>query len=134
MIFTPVTESPNFQDFKLKKRGFSLLELLLATVLLSMGLVGLVNAFSMALIESSQAKYFSVAKNLAEEKLEEIRNLSYGGIIDEAKAPVIGFSDYQRQVRSTQPQPGLKQIQIDVFWQARGGETSISIYSLVSDI
>lgn len=110
------------------------MELLLATVLLSVGLVALVNAFSIGLSESSQAKHFSLAKNLAEEKLEELRNLSYVGIIDEAKAPITGFSNYQRQVRVTQAQAGLKQIEIDVFWQDKGGEASISVYSLASDI
>jgi prepilin-type N-terminal cleavage/methylation domain-containing protein len=125
----------NLRDLKLEKKGFSLLELLLATVLLSIGLVGLVNVFSIGLTESSQAKYFSVAKNLAEEKLEEIRNLSYGNILDQpTRESVSGFPDFERQVHVSNAQDNLKNIQIDVFWQDKAGEVSISVYSLVSDI
>ena len=122
----------------MKDRGFSFLEILLATVLLSIGLVGLVNAFSIGLSESSQAKQYTVAKNLAEEKLEEIRNTSYANVVIESPAvPVSGFLDYRREVLVSEiPQPGsgLKELQINVFWQAKGGEVSISLASYVSNI
>ncbi len=123
----------------MREKGFSLFELLLAIVLLSIGLVALVNAFSTGLLESSEAKHFAVAKNLAEERLEEIRNLSYANVllIPGTREPVLGFEDFDRQVNVTDTQPvvpGLKQVQIDVFWQAKGGEVSISLYSYVSDI
>ncbi|MEW6008536.1 MAG: prepilin-type N-terminal cleavage/methylation domain-containing protein [Candidatus Omnitrophota bacterium] len=121
----------------MRKQGFSLIELLIACVLLSIGLVGLINAFSIGFSQSGQAKQYAVAKNLAEEKLEEIRNLSYANVSLEPRAPVLGFSDFERQVNvgdATPIVPGLKQVQIDVFWQAKGGEVSISLYSYVSDI
>lgn len=117
-----------------KSIGFSLFELLLAIVLLSIGLVALVNAFSTGLLETSEAKHFAVAKNLAEEKLEQIRNISYAAVVSEARSFVSGFVDYERQLQVSQAQAGLKQVQIDVFWQAKGGEVSISLYSYMSDI
>jgi len=117
-----------------KEKGFSLLELLLATVLLSIGLVGLVNSFSIGLSESTQAKEFAQAKNLLEEKLEDIRNLTFANVANETRAQVPDFSDYEREVQVSAIQSGLKEVQIDVFWQAKGGEVSISLASYVSDI
>lgn len=118
----------------MRNKGFSFLELLLATVLLSVGLVGLVNAFSIGLTGSSQAKQLAVAKNLAEERLEDIRNLLYINVVDEARAPIAGFADYEREVSVSDIQSGLREVQIDVFWPAKGGEASISLWSYVSDI
>lgn len=118
----------------MKNQGFSFLEILLATVLLSIGLVGLVNAFSIGLSESVEAKHFAVVKNLAEEKLEEIRNLTYTNVVTEARAQVPGFTDYEHEVQVSEIQTGLKEVQIEIFWQTKGGEVSISLASFVSDI
>lgn len=121
----------------MKKQGFSLIELLIACVLLTIGIVGLINAFSIGFSEKLQAKQYALAKNLAEEKLEEIRNLSYSAIVSEARSSVSGFVDFDREVSVTDTEPivpGLKQVQIDVFWQAKGGEVSINLHSYVSDI
>lgn len=118
----------------MKRRGFSVFELILAAALLTIGLVSLINVFSMGLAQSLGAKDLMLAKNLAESKLEEIRNISYASVISESKAVIPGFAPYQRQVQIVVLQSGLKQIQIDVFWQTKNNEASISLYSFVSDI
>ncbi len=119
---------------KVRNQGFSLLELLMATMLLSIGLVGLLSVFSIGLSQSGQAKQYAQAKNLTEEKLEEIRNLSYLNVVNEARAQVPSFSDYEREVQAWEIQSGLKEVQIDVFWQEKGGEVKTSLYSYVADI
>lgn len=118
----------------MKKKGFSFFELLLATILLTIGLVSLMNIFSLGFSQSGQSKEFLVAKNLLEAKLEEMRNVEYSAVVPEVKAPITGFLEYQRQVEVSTLQPGLKQVRIDVFWQAKGAETSISLTTFVSDI
>jgi Tfp pilus assembly protein PilV len=118
----------------MKRRGFSVFELILAAALLTIGLVSLINAFSIGLTQGSGAKDLMLAKNLAESKLEEIRNISYANVVSESKAVIPGSSGYQRQVQIVVVQPGLKQIRIDVFWPAKNNEASISLHSLVSDI
>lgn len=118
----------------MRRRGFSVFELILAAALLTIGLVSLINAFSIGLSQGSGAKDLMIAKNLAESKLEEIRNSSYANVVSESKAVVPGLPAYQRQVRIEVLQTGLKQIQVDVFWQAKNGEASISLCSFVSDI
>ncbi len=118
----------------MKRRGFSVFELILAAALLTIGLVSLINAFSIGLSQGSGAKDLMLAKNLAENKLEEIRNVSYSNVVSESKAAIPGFLGFQRQVQIEVAQPGLKQIRIDIFWQAKNKEASISLYSFVSDI
>lgn len=56
-----------------QQRGFSLIEILIAVVVMSIGLLALANLQTTLVRESSQAKARSVGLNLAKEKLEEIR-------------------------------------------------------------
>lgn len=132
MMFLRPTDA-NF-GLEVKKNGFSFFELLLATILLTIGLVSLMNIFSLGFSQSGQSKDFLVAKNLLEAKSEEIRNVGYPAVVPEEKAPIAGFPGYERQVDVSIVQSGLKQVRIDVFWQVKGGETNITLTTFVSDI
>ncbi|MFB3880238.1 MAG: prepilin-type N-terminal cleavage/methylation domain-containing protein [Armatimonadota bacterium] len=61
-------------------RGFTLVEVVVATVVLAVGLVGALTAFSMAARASAVSSSDTVLIFLAQEKLSEIQLLGRGGL------------------------------------------------------
>lgn len=114
--------------------GFTLLEVLLALVLLTTAILSLSEAFSGGLFLGSQNENDLVALSLAREKMETIRNTAYSSVADETKAVVTGFPAYQREVVVTTPQTDLKQVAVNVTWDDRSTELSTSLVTYVSNI
>lgn len=117
-----------------RSSGFTLLEVLLAIVLISGGFVALLEALSTGLFAGTENENDLVAINLAQERIDEIRNRSYANIINEAKAVVSGFSAFQRQVVVTTPQTSLKQVNVTVYWYSKSSELNTSLVTYVSEI
>jgi prepilin-type N-terminal cleavage/methylation domain-containing protein len=116
------------------KKGFSLLEVMLAILLFGTGLVFLLQVVNTGLFVGGQNEDTVIAANLAQEKIEESRNAAYSAIVSEIKAVVAGFPDFKRRVDMTTPQTGLKQISVTVYWYARSDEMSVNMVTYVSDV
>ena len=125
-------------DISLKtEKGFTLLEVLVAIVLLVVGVAVLVGLFSNALIGSSDAENTTIAMNLIQGRMEEIRNLGFSNIIPEPKVDVSGFPGFQRKVSIDDPEGDptvndLKQVTVTVYWIFKGNEVNISAVTYVS--
>ena len=115
-------------------KAFSLLEVLLAIVLLGTGLAALLQIVNTGLFASSMNEDEIIASNLIQEKIETLKNTAYSGISDEAKAAVTGFPAFTRQVTIPPPQASLKQISVTVYWYARSTEMNKDMVTYVSDI
>lgn len=116
------------------KRGFTLIEVLIVVVLFSAGAVVLLEIFSVGLFGGFENENTLIATALAQDKMELVRNSSYGSIGDEAKAPVTDYPFFQREVVVTTPQANLKQITVNIYWTERTGEIKISLVTYVSNI
>jgi type IV pilus assembly protein PilV len=117
------------------KRGFALLEILLALLLFSAGLVAIAGLYGTALDSGQDAEQTSIAVNLAQKRMEEIRNLSYASIVNESKTALVSpFTAYSRSVTAAELMNpvGLKQVTVTVYWNIKGRETSISLVTYVS--
>jgi type II secretory pathway pseudopilin PulG len=64
------------------ERGFTLVEVLLAAFLMTIGLVGLLSVVPVASFAVSDGYRLSVATFLADQKLEEVRHMPWTGIPD----------------------------------------------------
>ncbi len=119
------------------RRGFTLLELMLALTLVGLGTVGLLEAMARAQTGSTDGENLVIATQLAHRRLEELRNVAYANLVDEAKAVIAspsGFSQFSRQVTVTTPYTNLKQLVVTVYWTAGGGETNASLQTYRSNI
>src|SRR3989338_2877858 len=97
------------------KDGFTLLEVLLTIILMVAVFVVLLEAFSTGLFSGGENETELVGINLAQEKMEEIRNKSYATIVNEAKAVIAAFPAFQMEVAVTTPQTSLKQVTVNVY-------------------
>lgn len=63
-----------------KEQGFSLVELMIALTILAIGMLGILGMQVYAIRGNAYSSNMSVASNIAQQKLEFFRNLSYGAI------------------------------------------------------
>ena len=115
------------------RKGFTLLEVLLAVVLMVTGSVFLLQAIGTGLFSGGVNESELIAFNLAAEKMESLENTAYASIINEAKAVVSGFPLFQRQVAVTTPVTNLKQIDITTYWTVKGTEISTTLVTYSSN-
>lgn len=114
------------------KRGFTLLEVLLAVVLFAASFTGIAWLLGAGISAGLDAENIWIAVGLAGQRQEVIRNMTYDSVANEAKAAITGFTAFQRQVAVTTPLTDLKQVAVTVYWQFRGQETSIALVTYVS--
>jgi prepilin-type N-terminal cleavage/methylation domain-containing protein len=117
-----------------RRKGFTLLEVLLAVVLLVGGFMALSQAVVTGLFVSGENEQELMASNLAQERMEDIRNTAYASIAAETRAPVAGFTSYEREVTVTTPLANLKQVNVTVYWHSKSDELSFSLVTYVSNI
>src|SRR3989338_6808165 len=103
-------------------RGFTILEVLVATVLVGTSIFAIMEAFNRGIFGVGEVEDYSLAISLAQEKMEEIQDTAFASVADEAKAVVSGFSDFQRQVTISIPHADLKQVTVTTYWNVPNGE------------
>lgn len=118
-------------------KGFSLLEVLLSTFLLSTGVAALIGMLGIGVFAHLQANNQSIALNLAQEKIEELRNFSFPAIVSQDRAfnePQLGVfgSSFDREVVVTNETGdlNLKRIEVFVYWTTKGQEINVNLISL----
>jgi type IV pilus assembly protein PilV len=109
-------------------QGFTLIEALIAIVLLSVGLLGL----SAMTIGTIRGLVFSnnktIATTLARDKLEQIKHTGYASATSAQYPPepyhtLVGYEAFQRLVTITDntPRPNTRTVAVTVTWQDSAG-------------
>ena len=107
-----------------KNGGFTLTEVLIAVVILSVGLLGL-SAMTVAMTKSQAfGNKLTTATALAQKKLEEIKNTSYTDVVS-ANYPLEGYNtiprypQFSRSVTITADSPlaDTKTVMVTVAWK-----------------
>lgn len=106
--------------------GFTLLELMIALSVLTVSALAAIHTFVIVASNRAFAYHMSVSSNLCQDKLEELKNLSYGDLIvgsySDANNPIdeSGETDgiYSRSwnVLDDTPIPGTKSVSVTVNW------------------
>jgi len=114
-------------------KGFTLLEVLITLVFFALGVVTIAGLFVATLDNSLDAEKTSIAINLAQAKLEAVRNTSYDSIVSVPYAAVPGFTSFQRKVdASPSGFDGLLQVTVTVSFQYKGGTVEVPLVTYVS--
>lgn len=99
--------------------GFSLIELLVAMLVLSTGLLGL-GRLTVGVIEGNRAsRHHGVGTLLAQDRIEAFKGLGGGAVNStEDYGTIPGFPSYKRvtEVRRNMPEPGLSTVTVTVSW------------------
>jgi type IV pilus assembly protein PilV len=123
---------PRRRNARIRKRGFSLLEMLMAIVLLAVGLLAVMQAFSGGLFAGVNTENNMTALYLAQEKLEELKGSGFSAVTDETRVSnevslgTLG-AVFDREVIVTDVAPDLKQVEVFVYWTPRGQEVNLRL-------
>ncbi|WP_296805625.1 type IV pilus modification protein PilV [Thiocapsa sp.] len=109
-----------------RQRGFTLIEALISLVVLSLGLFGLMQIQTRVMTETGDSKTQTVAVNLAQEKLEELRASDYAAISggeDLIPAAAGGTTDFSRTWTATpSTDPPYNEVSVTTRWTRPGEE------------
>lgn len=119
------------------RKGFTLIEVMIAVVLLAGGIAAATFIFSRGMFATTDAEGMEQGMALAQEKMESVRATSFGSIASESKAAVSGWTGFSRQVEVTQPSgtnSNLKQVVVTVYLGTVDGELSTSLTTHVANV
>jgi Tfp pilus assembly protein PilV len=122
--------------------GFTLIEIMVATLLLMVAMAGFVPFFLQGLNQSSSARFRSIATNVARERMEQVRQLDYreitmtsGGVptlvARFGTTNVIRGTTFTTTYGVTSAASGLKNVTVTVTWAAPPQSSPISVTSLI---
>lgn len=124
----------------LSPTGFSLLEVMVAVIILGFGLLAIMHLFPIGLKASKISQDTTVASFLAQQKIEGLKNETFTGegFADvtgdtENYGSITGYEGFKRvttiqTVESTGPK--LKRITVEVFYKPYDGERSVKLVTL----
>ena len=120
-----------------QKKGFTLIELLIAIVLIVTGLVTLMGIMSVAIGADASLEYRLTALNLANEKIEELKDVAFGSIITGTETgSSMGFDWRRQRVVSINEPYGpnlLKKVTVTVEWAEKGSTQSIAVNTFIAN-
>jgi prepilin-type N-terminal cleavage/methylation domain-containing protein len=109
--------------YRQHEHGFTLSEVLMAIVVLSVGLLGLSAMMIAATNSLAFSKKLTTATTLAQDKLEEIKYATYASIVSanhpvEDYKTIPGYAQFKREVTiSAGPVPDTKTVIVTTSWR-----------------
>ena len=110
---------------------------MLALALFAAGTIAVMDLLHRAQAGSTDGENVLLATQLAQRRLEELRNVIYASLANEAKASVSspsGFTRFSREVTVTTPYTNLKQVVVTIYWTGVGGETNVTLQTYRSGV
>ena len=100
-------------------KGFTLIEVLIAIVILSIGLLGMAS-LTVGIIKGNKfSNNLTTATTLGQDKMEDMRRTGYSSVASETKAVLPSPDDeYKREVSVTNDSPasGMRTVVVKVYW------------------
>ncbi len=119
--------------------GFTLLEMLIALGILMTGVLATVYLVSRGIAATNDTESTEQALALAQQRMEALRSGAYAAIVNEPRAAVAGWVNFDRQVVVAQPagtgvSNQIRQVTVTVFWPTTGGEQNLTLTTYVCNV
>lgn len=120
------------QQIRSHKRGFTLLEALIAIIIFSTAVIAICWAFSTGIFSASGAEDVDLALNIAQAKLEQLRNTAFASLADSGPAADSNFSNFNVTVNVAEGQNPM-QVDVTVTWNTKGGQANVNLTTLIAN-
>ena len=123
--------------FSANRAGFTLTEILVTMVILSLGFLG-VSAMTITTLQSlSFSQNLTTATMLTQEKLEQLKNISYDNVsaAEEAYGAILNYPDFRRVVTVVDGTlANTKNVTVTTYWRnAKGSDVhNVSAKTIIS--
>jgi type IV pilus assembly protein PilV len=116
------------------EEGFTLIEIMIALVVMSIGLTALAAVQISAIRGNAFSKRMTTAMSIADGKMEQIKNGSYASIISESATQVTQSNmNFTRQVTITNgPLANTRTVNVTVSWSEGSKSHMVPITTIVS--
>jgi len=123
---------------ELNDRGFNLIEVLVAMVILSVGMLGTASLIAGIVRANQASRNVTTATTLAQDKMEEIVKSGYAGIsstntsVPEDYGSMPGYANYRRVTTIAVDTPGVKMktVTVQVSWKT--GTNPVTLSTILS--
>jgi type IV pilus assembly protein PilV len=115
--------------------GFTLIELMITLVILSIGLVALAGLQVSAIKGNTFSKRMTAAVTIANQKLEQIKDTAYANILSESSTQITQSNmTFTRQVMVTNNTPlaNTKTVNVTVTWSDGSNSHSVPVTTVIS--
>jgi len=143
-MFLQSKNSALIQNHQNRKLGFTILEVLITTLIVGISIFALMEAMNRSIFASGDVENYSLALSLTQRKLEEIKDSSFAGVADSARAAILDITGTtllttfdqevvvcQPDCASPDPASLLKLVTVTTYWTVPKGESSISLSTYV---
>jgi type IV pilus assembly protein PilV len=115
------------------EEGFTLIEIMITLVILSIGLTALAGLQVSAIKGNTFSKRMTAAVSIANQKLEQIKDTAYANILSESSTqiPDTGFTR-QVTVTNNSPMANTKTVIVTVTWSDGSNSHSVPITTIIS--
>lgn len=108
----------------MRKKGLTLVEVLVAIFVLTIGVAGLIASFNASSKQIRSSNNIFLASRLAQGKIEELKNMAYAdlidGTVDYDTSLIGGYTATRTWAITTLVANGYKEIDINVSWSEAG--------------
>ncbi|MGB2879846.1 MAG: prepilin-type N-terminal cleavage/methylation domain-containing protein [Candidatus Omnitrophota bacterium] len=115
-----------------RSKGYTLIEIIITAAIIAVGVVAIAGAFNAGLRTRADVENVDLALNIAQAKMEEVKNTDYSSLADEGPASDPDFSNYAVAVEVAEGQNPM-QVDVTVSWMARGGQASVTLTTYIAD-
>ena len=114
------------------RKGFTLLEVLIATVIFTVGVIAIIWALNSGIYATSDIENVDLALNIAQAKMEEVKNTPFASLADSGPTADANFSRFSTTVNVAEGQ-NPEQVDVTVNWDVKGGSTGFTLTTLIAD-
>ena len=118
----------------MSKKGFTILEMLIAVVLLVVGSVVTLNMFGLGMSADANSEHSTIALALAQGEMELIKNAGSWNAVDSFASPRTNlggdYADFDQEVIVT---GDPKEVQVIIYWNALGGVQNLELDTLLTN-
>ena len=114
------------------KSGLTLIEIIIALVLFSTGIIAITRGFSVGLAASGDSENTATALNIAQKALETVKNTPYANITSSGPSADPVFANFNTTVSAATGQNPM-QVNVTVAWIGKGGNANVTLTTLVAN-